>query len=67
MRFSADDACMDVTQSHTVSIATDFAAQDVYVEGSRLKPETKLQQQQSQDMGSSNSKGMENTNIPSKF
>ncbi|XP_040921109.1 uncharacterized protein knl1 isoform X2 [Toxotes jaculatrix] len=27
VRFSADDACMDMTQSHTVNIATDFKLQ----------------------------------------
>ncbi|XP_044025456.1 kinetochore scaffold 1 isoform X2 [Siniperca chuatsi] len=29
VRFSADDACMDVTRSHTVNIATDFGLQSL--------------------------------------
>lgn len=33
MRFSADDACMDVTRSHTVNIAT----QNMYAERDHLK------------------------------
>lgn len=33
MRFSADDACMDVTRSHTVNIAT----HNLYAESGHLK------------------------------
>lgn len=33
MRFSADDACMDVTRSHTVNIAT----HNMYAERDHLK------------------------------
>lgn len=35
MRFSADDACMDVTQSHTVNIAT----HNLYAESGHLQNE----------------------------
>lgn len=59
MRFSADDACMDVTQSHTISIATDFAAHDMYAQSSHLKKvEMTLRQQHSEAMASSNYKGI---------
>ncbi|XP_068198817.1 kinetochore scaffold 1 [Antennarius striatus] len=37
VRFSAADDCMDMTQTHTVNIATDFAAQDTFSLGSQLK------------------------------
>lgn len=65
MRFSADDACMDVTQSHTISIAADFAAHDVYAQSCHLKKvEMTLRQQHSEAMASSNYKGMETPNLP---
>lgn len=37
VRFSADNACMDVTQSHTVSITTDFAADDMFAQSCDVK------------------------------
>lgn len=46
MRFFADDACMDVTQSHTVNIAT----HNLYAENGHLK---------NAEMGLLNYKGMD--------
>lgn len=65
VRFSADVACMDVTQSHTISIATDLAAHDMYAQSSHLKKvEMTLRQQHSEAMASSNYKGMETPHLP---
>lgn len=49
MRFSADDACMDVTHSHTVNIATN----NLYAENAHLK---------NAEMGLLNYKGMKPAN-----
>lgn len=49
MRFSADDACMDVTQSHTVNIAT----HNLYAESGHL---------QNEETGLPNYKGMKPAN-----
>lgn len=59
VRFSADNACMDVTQSHTVSIATDFAAHDVFAESCDVKKGDRTLGQGNKAMRSSNYKGME--------
>lgn len=60
VRFSADNACMDVTQSHTVSIATDFAAHDMFAQSCDVKKgDWPLGQQGNKAMRSSNYKGME--------
>lgn len=60
VRFSADNACMDVTQSHTVSIATNFAAHDMFAQSCDVKKgDRPLGQQGNKAMRSSNYKGME--------
>lgn len=59
VRFSADDACMDVTQSHTVNIAT----HNMDAEREQLKHAATISRQQdSRILGLTNYKGMNPAN-----
>lgn len=59
MRFSADDACMDVTQSHTVNIAT----HNMYAERDQSNNVATISRQQdSRILGLTNYKGMNPAN-----
>lgn len=67
LRFSADDACMDLTQSHTVNVI-DFTRGDMYPQSGHLKKaEMTSHQQPSEALRSSNHKGMETPNLQKKF